>query len=96
MAYDASPTNETRPIVAAGSDGDLAGSGKLSQQSAAVRRAFVTKVYALLMLQLLFTFGLSLMLYAQPDARRWVQQNVWLTVGGLVLGSTRYLPLTDF
>ena len=95
MAYDASPTsNETRPIVAAGSDGDL--SGKLSQQSAAVRRAFVTKVYALLMLQLLFTFGLSLMLYAQPDARRWVQQNVWLTVGGLVLGSTRYLPLTDF
>lgn len=57
----------------------LAGSGGFEFSDKSIRQGFIRKVYGILMVQLLFTFGLISFFVFHEPTRSFAQKNRWLT-----------------
>eukprot|EP00922_Rhytidocystis_sp_ex-Travisia-forbesii_P008705 GHVS01012742.1.p1 GENE.GHVS01012742.1~~GHVS01012742.1.p1 ORF type:complete len:335 (-),score=37.10 GHVS01012742.1:648-1652(-) len=74
---------------------DDAGDGKLTPDvSTEIRHGFVRKVYAILSLQLLYTFGFGLVFSLVPAARIWLMHYWWVTLIFMIVGLIVMITIT--
>jgi FtsH-binding integral membrane protein len=57
----------------------------IAESPTSVRLAFIRKVYFLLTLQLLVTFGLAALFYGNPEITQWIRTNTWMMIVAAVL-----------
>jgi len=57
----------------------LAGTGGFEFSDKTIRQGFIRKVYSILMLQLLVTFGLIAVFVFHEPTRKFAQANRWMT-----------------
>ncbi|CAB3361634.1 Hypothetical predicted protein [Cloeon dipterum] len=76
------PFIQPRPEMYGGvhdAEDPLAGTGGFEFSDKSIRRGFIRKVYSILMLQLLVTFGFISIFVFNENTKLWARQNVWIT-----------------